>query len=165
LPEEPKLAEQPKPVEAAKPAPPRPDISLAPAAPDGAFASLKGRMGAPVAGKIAARFGARRGDGPSWKGMFIKASEGTEVRAVASGRVVTADWLRGYGNLIIVSHGGEYLSIYGNNQTLLKHVGDPVKAGEVIATVGNTGGNEESGLYFQLTYLGKPFDPAGWVKF
>jgi septal ring factor EnvC (AmiA/AmiB activator) len=122
-------------------------------------------MGAPVAGKIAARFGARRGDGPTWKGMFIKAPEGTEVRAVASGRVVTADWMRGYGNLILVSHGGEYLSIYGNNQTLLKHVGDPVKAGEVIATVGNTGGNEESGLYFQLTYLGKPFDPAGWVKF
>jgi septal ring factor EnvC (AmiA/AmiB activator) len=162
-PEEPKLAEQPKPAEA-KPAP-RPDISLAPAAPDGAFASLKGRMGAPVIGKIAARFGAKRGDGPSWKGMFIKAPEGTEVRAVAGGRVVVADWLRGFGNLIIVSHGGEYLSIYGNNQTLLKHVGDPVKAGEPIASAGNTGGNEESGLYFELRYLGKPFDPAGWVKF
>jgi septal ring factor EnvC (AmiA/AmiB activator) len=165
LPEEPKLAEQPKPVEATPEAAPKPDISLAPLMPNGAFASLKGKMAAPINGKIAARFGAKRGDGPSWKGMFIKASEGTEVRAVAPGRVVVADWLRGFGNLIIVSHGGEYLSIYGNNQTLLKHVGDAVKAGDVIASAGNTGGNEESGLYFELRYLGKPFDPAGWVRF
>jgi septal ring factor EnvC (AmiA/AmiB activator) len=164
-PEEPKLAEQPKPVEAQPEAAPKPDISLAPSLPSGAFASLKGKMAAPINGRIAARFGAKRGDGPSWKGMFIKAAEGTEVRAVAPGRVVVADWLRGFGNLIIVSHGGEYLSIYGNNQTLLKHVGDPVKAGDVIASAGNTGGNEESGLYFELRYLGKPFDPAGWVKF
>jgi septal ring factor EnvC (AmiA/AmiB activator) len=163
--EEPKLAEQPKPA-VAKPEPASaPDISLAPVAPDGAFAALKGKMPAPIAGKIAARFGERRGDGPSWKGMFIKAPEGTEVRAVAPGRVVAARWLRGYGNLIIVAHAGEYLSIYGNNQTLLKQPGDAVKAGDVIASAGNTGGNEESGLYFQLTHLGKAFDPAGWVKF
>jgi septal ring factor EnvC (AmiA/AmiB activator) len=165
LPDEPKLAEQPKPA-ATKPEPPQPaEISLAPAAPDGAFASLRGRLGAPVAGKIVARFGTKRGDGPAWRGMFIKAPEGTDVRAIAGGRVVFANWLRGFGNLIIVDHGGEYLSIYGNNQSLLKQAGAAVKAGEVIASAGNTGGNEESGLYFELRHLGKAFDPAGWVKF
>jgi septal ring factor EnvC (AmiA/AmiB activator) len=97
--------------------------------------------------------------------MFIKAPEGTDVRAVAGGRVVFANWLRGFGNLIIVDHGGEYLSIYGNNQSLLKQAGAAVKAGEVIASAGNTGGNEESGLYFELRHLGKAFDPAGWVRF
>jgi septal ring factor EnvC (AmiA/AmiB activator) len=165
LPAEPKLAEQPKPAETKPEPPPQPELSLAPAAPDGAFASLRGRLGAPVAGKIAARFGAKRGDGPAWRGMFIKAPEGADVRAIAAGRVVFANWLRGFGNLIIVDHGGEYLSIYGNNQSLLKQAGSAVKAGEVIASAGNTGGNEESGLYFELRHLGKAFDPAGWVKF
>jgi septal ring factor EnvC (AmiA/AmiB activator) len=141
------------------------DIALAPAAPDGAFASPKGRMAAPIAGRIAARYGAKRGDGPTWKGMFIKAAEGSDVRAVAGGRVVFANWMRGFGNLIIVDHGSEYLSIYGNNQTLLKHAGDTVKAGDQIASAGNTGGNEESGLYFELRHLGKAFDPASWIKF
>lgn len=141
------------------------DIALAPAAPDGAFASLRGRMAAPISGRVAARFGAKRGDGPTWKGMFIKAAEGSDVRAVAGGRIVFANWMRGFGNLIIVDHGSEYLSIYGNNQTLLKHAGDTVKAGDQIASAGNTGGNEESGLYFELRHLGKAFDPAGWIKF
>jgi septal ring factor EnvC (AmiA/AmiB activator) len=168
LPEEPKLAEQPAPATppvATRPQPAQPDITLTPAAPDGAFASLKGRLNAPILGKVAARFGAKRGDGPSWKGMFIKAAEGSEVHAVAGGRVVYANWMRGFGNLIIVDHGGEYMSIYGNNQTLLKHAGDAVKAGDPIASAGNTGGNEESGLYFELRHLGKAFDPVGWVKF
>jgi septal ring factor EnvC (AmiA/AmiB activator) len=167
VPAPPKLAEQPKPVEqkpdpaAAKPA----DIALAPAAPAGAFASLRGRLQPPVAGTLAARFGAKRGGGPSWKGMFIKAPEGAEVKAVAAGRVVFANWMRGFGNLIIIDHGGEYLSIYGNNQALLKHAGDAVKGGDPIANAGNTGGNEESGLYFELRHLGKAFDPASWIKF
>lgn len=141
------------------------DIALAPAAPEGAFASLKGKMRAPVSGKLAARFGAKRGSGPSWKGMFIKAAEGAEVRAVASGRVVFAKWMRGFGNLILVDHGSEYLSIYGNNQALLKREGDAVKGGEPIASAGNTGGNEESGLYFEIRHKGAPIDPAGWVSF
>lgn len=143
-----------------------PEVTLAPAAPSGSFASLKGRMLAPVAGKVAARFGAKRGnEGPSWKGMFIKASEGAEVRAVAQGRVVWANWMRGFGNLIVVDHGNDYLSIYANNQSLLKRAGDPVKGGEAIARAGNTGGNEESGLYFELRHLGRAFDPASWVRF
>jgi len=170
-PAEPRIVEQrpverPVPVEKPDPAAARAaDIALAPAAADGAFASLKGRMSAPISGRVAARFGAKRGDGPTWKGMFIKASEGADVRAVAGGRVVFANWMRGFGNLIIVDHGSEYLSIYGNNQTLLKHAGDTVKAGDQIASAGNTGGNEESGLYFELRHLGKAFDPASWIKF
>lgn len=158
--EPPKLAQKPDPADA-KPA----DIALAPAAPEGAFASLRGQLRPPVSGKLAARFGAKRGDGPSWKGVFIKADEGSDVRAVATGRVVFASWMRGFGNLIIVDHGSEYLSIYGNNQTLLKRVGDMVKSGDPIASAGNTGGNEESGLYFELRHLGKAFDPASWIKF
>ena len=129
------------------------------------FASLKGQLRAPVSGQVAARFGTKRGQGPSWKGVFIRASEGADVRAVAGGRVVFAEWLRGFGNLIIVDHGGQYMSIYGNNQSLLKRVGDAVKGGEAIASAGNSGGNEESGLYFELRHQGRAFDPATWVKF
>jgi septal ring factor EnvC (AmiA/AmiB activator) len=79
--------------------------------------------------------------------------------------VVHADWIRGWGNMLIVDHGGEYWSVYGNNSALLKRVNDMVRPGEVIASAGNTGGNEESGLYFELRYRGKVFDPASWVKF
>jgi septal ring factor EnvC (AmiA/AmiB activator) len=167
--DEPRLTGKPVPVPAeakSDPAQARPaDIALAPAAADGAFASLRGQLRAPVSGKVAARFGAKRGGGPSWKGLFIKADEGSDVKAVAGGRVVFASWMRGFGNLIIVDHGSEYLSIYGNNQALLKRVGDAVKGGDPIASAGNTGGNEESGLYFELRHLGKAFDPASWVKF
>nr|WP_229429783.1 peptidoglycan DD-metalloendopeptidase family protein [Massilia sp. ZL223] len=164
-PEPPKVAEQPKPADTRPSTPPPPEVTLAPAAPAGAFASLRGRLGAPVSGSVAARFGSRRGEGPTWKGMFIRAAEGAEVRAVAQGRVVYSDWMRGFGNLIIIDHGGEYLSIYGNNQSLLKRAGDMVRPGEAIASAGNTGGNEESGLYFELRHRGKAFDPASWVKF
>ncbi|NGZ87548.1 murein hydrolase activator EnvC family protein [Duganella aceris] len=150
---------------AAKPAARPEDIALAPAAPAGAFSSLKGQLRPPVNGKLAAKFGAKRGDGPSWKGLFIKAAEGADVRSVAGGRVVFADWLRGFGNLIIVDHGGQYMSIYGYNSALLKRAGDIVKAGDPIASAGNSGGNEESGLYFELRHQGTAFDPAGWVKF
>ncbi|WP_255756949.1 peptidoglycan DD-metalloendopeptidase family protein [Massilia sp. erpn] len=162
--DEPKVAArtpEPAPQPAARPS----DIALAPAAPDGAFAALKGQMRPPVAGKLAARFGARRGDGPSWKGVFIRSSEGAEVHAVAGGRVVFANWLRGFGNLIVIDHGGQYMSVYGFNESLLKRPGDVVKTGDPIAAAGNTGGNEETGLYFELRHQGRAFDPAGWVKF
>ena len=162
--EPPQIAKvEPKPEPKPEPAPARP--VLGPAAPDGAFASLKGQLRAPVSGRIAAKFGSKRGDGPTWKGVFIRSSEGSEVHAVATGRVVFANWMRGFGNLIIVDHGGQYMSIYGNNESLLKRVGDSVKAGDAIASAGNSGGNEESGLYFELRYQGRAFDPAGWVRF
>ena len=141
------------------------NVALAPAPLDGAFATLRGKLRSPVSGQVIARFGTKRGGGPTWKGTFIKAPEGSDIRAVAAGRVVFSSWMRGFGNLIIVDHGSEYLSIYGNSQALLKRVGDAVKGGEAIASAGNTGGNEESGLYFELRHRGAAFDPAGWVGF
>lgn len=164
--EPPRVAAQPepKPERAPEPAARPADVALAPAAPDGAFASLKGQLRSPVAGRLAARFGAKRGEA-TWKGVFIQAAEGADVHAVAGGRVVWANWMRGFGNLIIVDHGGQYLSIYGNNQSLLKQAGQVVKAGDTIASAGNTGGREESGLYFELRHLGQAFDPFAWIKF
>src|SRR3569623_730923 len=127
------------------------------------FSALRGRLRLPLKGELIAKYGARRGDGPSWKGLFIRAPEGAEVKAVASGRVVFAEWLRGFGNLIIIDHGQQYMTIYGNNQAVLKHAGDPVKAGDVIASAGNSGGNEQSGLYFEMRLDGRAFDPLGWI--
>ncbi len=128
------------------------------------FASLKGKLKLPVKGELLASFGARRADGPNWKGLFIKATEGAEVRAVAPGEIIFADWMRGFGNLLVVDHGGQYMTIYGNNQSLLKRPGDKLKAGDIIATVGNSGGNEQSGLYFEMRYQGRAIDPSSWMN-
>ncbi|OIQ80561.1 murein hydrolase activator EnvC precursor [mine drainage metagenome] len=127
------------------------------------FAMLKGRLHLPVRGTIANRFGTLREDsGISWKGLFIKAGDGEDVKSVADGTVVFADWLRGFGNLMIIDHGDGFMSLYGNNQALLRKVGDAVTAGDSVATVGNSGGNEEAGLYFELRRQGQPFDPLSW---
>lgn len=127
------------------------------------FSSLKGKLRLPVRGEVTNRFGTSREDsGISWKGLFIRANEGAEVKSVANGRVVFADWLRGFGNLIIVDHGGSYMSLYGNNQALLKQVGETVQAGDAIASVGNSGGNETNGLYYELRRQSRPFDPLSW---
>jgi murein hydrolase activator len=91
-------------------------------------------------------------------------AEGQPVRAIAGGRVVYAEWMRGFGNLLIVDHGEAYLSIYANNESLLKQVGDTVGAGDAVATTGASGGNEETGLYFEMRHLGRAFDPLRWVK-
>jgi len=99
----------------------------------------------------------------TWKGLFIRAAGGDAVKAVAAGQVVFADWLRGFGNILIVDHGDDYLSLYGNNETLYKQVGDTLQGGDTIAAVGNSGGNPDSGLYFELRHKGKPFDPLGWA--
>lgn len=129
------------------------------------FASLKGKLRLPVRGDVTNRFGSSREDsGISWKGLFIRASEGTEVKSVANGRVVFADWLRGFGNLIIVDHGAGYMSLYGNNQAVFKQVGETVSAGDSIAAVGNTGGNETNGVYYELRRQSKPFDPLSWSR-
>jgi septal ring factor EnvC (AmiA/AmiB activator) len=129
------------------------------------FAALRGKLRLPVRGDVTNRFGSSREDsGISWKGLFIKASEGAEVKSVATGRVVFADWLRGFGNLIILDHGDGYMSLYGNNQAVLKQVGDSVRAGDVIASVGNSGGNEANGLYYELRSQSRPFDPLSWSR-
>lgn len=132
---------------------------------EGRFGQLRGKLALPVRGELANRFGSPRQDGGMvWKGLFIQARAGEEVRAVASGRVVFADWLRGFGNLLIIDHGDSYLSLYGYNETLYKQLGDTIHSGERVAAVGNTGGHPESGLYFEMRHEGRPFDPMTWVS-
>ncbi len=128
-----------------------------------AFAALRGRLRLPARGEIVGRFGAPRNEATSWKGVFIKAAEGQPIKAVASGHVIYADWLRGFGNILIVDHGGGYISLYSACESVLKKVGDPVKAGDTIATTGNSGGMSDSGVYFEIRQNGKPLDPMTWV--
>ena len=129
------------------------------------FAALKGKLALPVAGELLHRFGqGRPGGGPAWKGVFIRARQGQDVRAVGSGRVAFSDWLRGFGNLLIIDHGDGFLSLYSNNESLYKQPGEPVRAGDVVASVGATGGQDEPGLYFELRRQGQPFDPMSWVR-
>lgn len=128
------------------------------------FAQLRGSLRLPVRGLVSNRFGTARQEGSTWKGLFIRAEQGSEVKAIANGQVVFSDWMRGFGNLLIIDHGGKYLSIYGNNEAVLKQSGDTVRSGDVIASVGNSGGNPESGLYFELRYQGQPLDPLKWVN-
>jgi septal ring factor EnvC (AmiA/AmiB activator) len=129
------------------------------------FSTLRGKLRLPVRGELKGRFGAPRGAaGTEAKGIFISAPEGQPVRAVAHGRVVYADWMRGFGNILIVDHGEAFLSIYANNESLLKQAGEAVAAGESVATTGASGGNEETGLYFELRHLGRAFDPLRWVN-
>jgi septal ring factor EnvC (AmiA/AmiB activator) len=135
-----------------------------PAPSDGSFARQRGNLRLPVRGAVSGRFGSPRDGGGTWRGLFIKAGAGNEVKAIAGGRVVFSEWMRGFGNLLIVDHGDGYLSIYGNNDSLLKQVGQAVKGGETVATVGNSGGNPESGLYFELRHQGQPIDPMKWAS-
>ena len=129
------------------------------------FVSLKGKLPLPFKGKITHTFGSRRPDSPLlWKGMFMRAAARQPVNAIAPGRVIFADWLRGFGNLLIIDHGLGYMSLYGNNETLYKQLGEDLQAGDTIAAVGNSGGNEHYGLYFELRHQGIPLDPAKWVK-
>ncbi len=127
------------------------------------FPTLKGRLLWPVKGAIIRRFGSRRSD-TRWDGVLIGAKEGADIYAVSSGRVVFADWLRGYGLLTIVDHGQGYMTLYAFNQSLYKKVGDSVKAGTAIAAVGKSDGRDEAGLYFGIRNHGKPINPVTWCK-
>ena len=106
-----------------------------------------------------ARFGTDRPEGGVWRGILVRADEGSTVSSVGAGTVVYSSWLRGFGNLLIVDHGQEYLSVYAYNQSLLKQVGDTVKAGEAVSLVGNSGGQLDSALYFEIRHRGAAVDP------
>jgi murein hydrolase activator len=129
----------------------------------GEFSSLKGKLPLPVRGKLASMF-----DSPSseatWKGVLINAKEGSDIKAVTKGKVAYAGTLKGYGLLIIVEHGKEYMTLYAFNQSLYKHKGDSVEAGDVIAAVGQSGGRSKPGLYFEIRQNGKPVDPLLWCR-
>ncbi|MBF0256049.1 MAG: peptidoglycan DD-metalloendopeptidase family protein [Gammaproteobacteria bacterium] len=127
------------------------------------FATGKGRLSWPVKGPLVARFGSPRTGGISWDGVFIRASEGSEVRAIQPGRVAFADWLRGYGLLLIIDHGEGYMSLYGHNQSLFKKVGETVAQAEPIAQAGG-GAPQDHGIYFGIRHRGKPVDPALWCR-
>jgi septal ring factor EnvC (AmiA/AmiB activator) len=135
-----------------------------PVDPDEPFASLKGKLAWPVQGRLAAAYGQARGAGPvRSRGVLLEASAGTPVRAVHHGRVAFADWLQGLGLLVIVDHGGGYMSLYAHNEALLKESGDWVEPGEAIAQVGDTGGQARAGLYFELRHNGEPVNPHPWI--
>lgn len=128
------------------------------------FDQLKGKLTLPVKGEITNRFGSPRPDSTVlWKGLFVRTSSGQAVKAIAAGQVVFADWLRGFGNLLIIDHGKGYMSLYGNNESLHKQVGDILRGGDTIAVVGNSGGNDISGLYFELRHKSKPLNPIKWL--
>jgi len=129
------------------------------------FTSLRGALPWPVDGRRSNSFGASRGaGGMRWQGINLVAEEGTTVRAVHHGRVVYADWLRGSGLLLILDHGDGYMSLYAHNQSLLKDVGEWVAPGTPISTVGNSGGLDQYGLYFEIRKDGKPVDPVVWCR-
>jgi septal ring factor EnvC (AmiA/AmiB activator) len=126
---------------------------------------LKGKLRWPVAGKIVRRYGATQAGGNiRSRGVQIASDDGSEVHAIARGRVVFADWLRGFGLLLIIDHGSGYMSLYGHNSSLYKEVGDNVDGHEVIAAVGSSGGLPLPGLYLELRKNGRPFDPGPWFQ-
>lgn len=127
------------------------------------FAKRKGKLPWPVSGKLTQYFGATRTADITWNGWLLKAKEGADVQAVHHGRIIFSDYLRGHGLLVIIDHGDGYMSLYAHNQVLLKVTGDWVRAGEVVARVGNTGGQRDHALYFEIRHNGRPTNPKYWL--
>lgn len=117
----------------------------------------------PIRGTVMARFGTDRPEGGVWRGILVRADAGAPVQAIGGGTVVYSNWLRGFGNLLIVDHGQEYLSVYAYNQSLLKQVGDTVRAGDTVALAGSTGGQVDSALYFEIRHRGAAVDPIAYL--
>lgn len=129
------------------------------------FAKLKGKLFWPVLGRVKKLFGKKRDIvNIKWNGVFIQARQGNNVRAISHGRIAYADWLRGYGLLIIIDHGDGYMSLYGHNQVISRETGDWVDAGDIIGKVGNSGGQQHSGLYFEIRQNGRPTNPGIWCR-
>lgn len=131
----------------------------------GHYSGLKtnGSLRWPVQGPILISYGSPRTAQLKWKGTLIGASEGTQVKAVAPGQVVYADWLDGFGMLLVIDHGKGYMSLYGHNQSLLRQVGQNVEQGEPVALVGDSGGQDRPGLYFEIRYQGEAINPTKWL--
>jgi septal ring factor EnvC (AmiA/AmiB activator) len=123
----------------------------------------KGKIPVPVKGRVKHAYGQARAAGLHWQGWLIDAEVGNEVRSIADGRIAYSDWLRGYGLLMIIDHGDGFMSLYANNESLLREVGDWVETGSTISTVGSSPQNG-NGLYFEIRKDGKAMDPAVWIK-
>lgn len=132
-------------------------------APAGSMLGLEKNLIKPVEGDVLGRFGASRPEGGVWRGIVIRSPQETQVKAVAPGQVVYANWLAGFGNILIIDHGSQFLSVYAYNHSLLKQIGDKVAAKDIVATVGATGGQVEPGLYFEIRENGKPVNPILWL--
>jgi septal ring factor EnvC (AmiA/AmiB activator) len=129
------------------------------------FKSLKGKLPWPIKGKFLGKFGQSKRTGDlKWNGVLIKAKSGTPVRVISSGRIAFSDWLQGFGFITIVDHGKGYMRLYGHNETLFKQSGEWVHAGEVIASAGDSGGQRQTGVYFEIRSRGKPVNPASWCS-
>jgi len=137
--------------------------SIAPPSGAAAFAMLQGQLTWPTDGALTGSFGASNNSLAHSTGIFFKTDNSQSVKAIYHGRVIFADWLRGFGLLLIVDHGDDYMSLYGFNQSLLKETGDWVTSNEVIATTGNSGGQSQTGLYFEIRHKGKPSNPLSWL--
>jgi len=128
------------------------------------FTQLKGRLPYPIQGKVVHQFGQRLVAHLKWQGMLIAAPKGEKVRAIAAGRVAFAQWFRNFGLLVIIEHGEEYMSLYAHNQSLYIETGDWVNANDIIATVGNSGGQKLSALYFEIRHQGVAKPPSKWLR-
>ena len=128
------------------------------------FPQLRGSLQWPAQGVLQHRFGEPKIGALRWDGVIIASNEGSEVRAIYAGRVAFADWLRGFGLLLIVDHGEGYMTLYGHNQSLFKEAGEWVEAGEPVAMVGSTGGRKDSGVYFAIRHRGKAINPVRWCR-
>ncbi len=130
------------------------------------FTKMQGKLHWPTKNKkIINKFNTKRDDSSLlWQGLLLESKEGEEVRAIYNGRVVFSDWFKGYGLLTIIDHGDGYLSLYAHNQSLLKEAGEWVNSDTIIATVGNSGGNNKTALYFEIRLNGKPVNPNAWCQ-
>jgi septal ring factor EnvC (AmiA/AmiB activator) len=128
------------------------------------FDKQGGKLKWPTKGRVTAGFGSPRSGQVVWKGTMLSAPEGQNIRAVSGGKVIYADWLKGFGMVMVIDHGKGYMSLYGHAQALLKSPGDMVKTGEAIALVGRSGGQTEPGLYFEIRYKGQAVDPAKYCR-
>ncbi|MBX2810064.1 MAG: peptidoglycan DD-metalloendopeptidase family protein [Cellvibrionaceae bacterium] len=129
------------------------------------FSQVQGQLPYPVKGRVINRYNSPKLGGKlRWKGIFMSAEPGAKIISVHHGRVIFSDYLRGHGLLLIIDHGDGYMSLYAHNQTLLKETGDWVHNGEAIATLGNTGGQRQAGLYFEIRLKGKPLNPQRWLR-
>ncbi|MBD1390202.1 peptidoglycan DD-metalloendopeptidase family protein [Neiella sp. HB171785] len=124
----------------------------------------KGALKWPTKGKLKHKYNSRRHGQIRWKGVLIDGQAGDDVRAIANGKVLFADWVKGMGLVMILDHGKGYMSLYGHAQTLLLQAGDEVRSGDTIALVGQSGGQTSAGLYFEMRHQGAPVNPASWCK-